>query len=155
MTFARRLFAKLILRLHRMRRGMTLGVRALLINDDDQVFLVKHTYMPGWYLPGGGVEPGETFHDALVKEVREECNLALTDEGILLAILQNARVSKRDHVALYHCPSFEVIGPPDVPNREIQDAKFFPIRDLPTDASPATVKRIREFLNQGPYPEIW
>ena len=43
----------------RLSRGMTLGVRGLLIKDD-RVVLVKHSYVPGWYLPGGGVEPGES-----------------------------------------------------------------------------------------------
>ena len=40
----------------RFARGMTLGVRAACFNADGQIFLVRHTYVPGWYMPGGGVE---------------------------------------------------------------------------------------------------
>src|SRR4029077_7629579 len=46
-------------------RGMTLGVRAVILDSENRVFLVRHTYVSGWHLPGGGVEPGETFRDAL------------------------------------------------------------------------------------------
>ena len=53
----------------RFARGMTLGVRALVIGEDRRVFLVKHSYVSGWHLPGGGVEAGETLIDALIREL--------------------------------------------------------------------------------------
>src|SRR3974390_1630148 len=59
-------------------RGMTLGVRAVILDRDNRVFLVKHTYVSGWHLPGGGVEPGETFRDALRRELAEEGRIELT-----------------------------------------------------------------------------
>ena len=56
-------------------RGMTLGVRAACFDEAGHIFLVRHTYIPGWHLPGGGVERGETAIEALFKEMREEGNL--------------------------------------------------------------------------------
>ena len=44
---------------------MTLGVRAVVLDGENRVFLVKHCYVSGWHLPGGGVEVGESFLDAL------------------------------------------------------------------------------------------
>ena len=37
-------------------RGMTLGVRAAAFDEGGRVFLVRHSYVPGWHMPGGGVE---------------------------------------------------------------------------------------------------
>ena len=59
----------------RFSRGLTLGVRAVVLDAEGRVFLIKHSYAAGWHLPGGGVEAGETLVEALARELREEGNI--------------------------------------------------------------------------------
>ena len=99
-------------------RAMTLGVRAVVLDGEEQVLLVMHTYTPGWHLPGGGVEIGETVHQALAKELLEEAGVTMQAEPVLHGVFFNARISRRDHVAVFVVRDFAWSGPP-APNREI------------------------------------
>src|SRR6476659_8510637 len=102
----------------RFARGMTLGVRGLVIDDAGRILLVQHSYVRGWHLPGGGVEPGETMLQALARELAEEGNIELTAIPKLHALYFNKRASRRDHVALYVVRDFRQTALPK-PNREI------------------------------------
>jgi 8-oxo-dGTP pyrophosphatase MutT (NUDIX family) len=99
----------------RFARGATLGARAMVIDGTGRVFLVKHSYVDGWHLPGGGVETGETMLTALARELAEEGNIRLAGEPKLHGLFFNSRMSRRDHVALYVVREFTQDGAP-VPN---------------------------------------
>jgi 8-oxo-dGTP pyrophosphatase MutT (NUDIX family) len=134
----------------RFARGMTLGVRGVVLDGDDRVFLVKHTYVAGWYLPGGGVETGETFRDALARELMEEGRIELLGEPKLHGIFFNSYASRRDHVAVYVIRQFRQDRLPE-PNREIAACGFFAADALPLDATEGTRLRIAEVLeNKAP-----
>jgi ADP-ribose pyrophosphatase YjhB (NUDIX family) len=138
----------------RVSRGLTIGVRAVIFDSKQRVFLVKHTYLAGWHLPGGGVETGETLLAALERELREEGNIELAAPPVLHAVYFNRRVSRRDHVVLYVVRSFRQTTPPQ-PNHEIAAHGFFATAELPADTSRATRERIAEVLTGRPAAEIW
>jgi ADP-ribose pyrophosphatase YjhB (NUDIX family) len=138
----------------RFARGLTLGVRGLVIDAERRVFLVEHSYVAGWHLPGGGVEPGETLTTALARELREEGNIELTAPAALFAVYFNHRISRRDHVALYVARSFRQSAPPR-PNHEIVAHGFFALDSLPTGATAATRRRIEEVFAGRTVAEIW
>ena len=138
----------------RLTRGLTLGARGLIFDGNGRVFLVKHSYLPGWHLPGGGVEPGETLLAALARELREEGNIELIDPPLLHAVYFNRRVSPRDHVALFVVRSFHQTAPPQ-PNGEIIAHGFFATDALPADTSRATRERIAEVQTGRVAAEIW
>jgi 8-oxo-dGTP pyrophosphatase MutT (NUDIX family) len=138
----------------RFSRGLTVGVRALILDPRGQVFMVKHSYVAGWHLPGGGVETGETLISALTRELREEGNIELVEPPALFGIYFNRHVSLRDHVALYVVRSFRQSAPPQ-PNREIIDHGFFALAALPRDTTRATRERIAEVLEGRSVAQFW
>jgi 8-oxo-dGTP pyrophosphatase MutT (NUDIX family) len=129
----------------RFARGMTLGVRAVVLNGENRVFLVKHSYVTGWHLPGGGVEVGETFRDALQRELAEEAGIELSGEPALHGLFFNSHVSRRDHVAVYLIRHFRQDRLPE-PNHEIVACGFFEVGALPADTTEGTRLRISEVL---------
>lgn len=138
----------------RFSRGMTLGVRGLVRDDAGRVFLIRHSYVDGWHLPGGGVEPGETLSQALARELKEEGNIEMTRPPRFAGIYFNPRASRRDHVALFVIEHFRQPAPP-VANYEIVEHGFFPPDALPVETTPATRARIGEILDGLVASERW
>src|SRR4051812_836271 len=93
------------------RRPVTLGVRAL-IHDRaaGTVLLIRHTYVPGWQLPGGGGETGETTDRARARGLREECEVTRTAPAALRWVHFNRQSSRRDHVLFYLVSDFRVLA---------------------------------------------
>jgi len=135
-------------------RGMTLGVRAVVLDADNKVFLVRHSYIAGWYLPGGGVDYGETMEQAMRRELKEEGDIDVTGDVVLHGIFLNSHISRRDHVAVYVVRHFRQDRLP-APNREIIECGFFDTAMLPEGATPGTRLRIAEVLDGKPLMATW
>jgi ADP-ribose pyrophosphatase YjhB (NUDIX family) len=138
-----------------LRRPMTLGVRGLVFDRKaNAIFLIRHTYVPGWQLPGGGVETGETMEESLAREFAEEGNIVFTAPPVLKSIHFNRRSSRRDHVGFYLIEAFAQ-STPKKPDREIAEAGFFPLDALPDDTTPATHRRINEIFHGTAVSADW
>jgi ADP-ribose pyrophosphatase YjhB (NUDIX family) len=136
------------------RRPMTLGVRAIALDPEGRVFLVRHTYVPGFHLPGGGVERGETALQSLLRELEEEGRLQGGDEPRLIGFYYNPRHSRRDHVALYLVRDVRQTKPRK-PDWEIAESGFFPLDALPQETTTSTRARIAEYLQQAAPASVW
>jgi ADP-ribose pyrophosphatase YjhB (NUDIX family) len=136
------------------RPRLTLGVRLAAFDAEGRVFLVRHSYLPGWYLPGGGVETGETARDAVMREAREEGGLELAAEPALFHLYHNVAPGRRDHVALFVAHGVSAAG--ERPRGlEIVEAGFFEPGKLPETATPATRARVGEVLGGRPAGDLW
>jgi 8-oxo-dGTP pyrophosphatase MutT (NUDIX family) len=147
--------ARAFLMYARFRRGMTFGARAAVFDDEDRVFLVRHTYTPGWYLPGGGVEPGETVEAAVRRELLEEAGIVPRRPPELFGIYLNAHQSRRDHVAVFVCRDWSRVRELKLPNMEIADAGFFAPAGVPADTTAGTRRRLAEIVDGGERAAVW
>ena len=132
-------------------RGMTLGVRGMVTDSENRVLLVKHTYLAGWYMPGGGVERGETAEEALCRELVEEAGVRVTGRPSLVSLHSNNLKYRGDHVLIYRVTEWEACPATSV--GEIEDIQWFAHDDLPADITPSTRRRIDEvFRGEAAHP---
>jgi 8-oxo-dGTP pyrophosphatase MutT (NUDIX family) len=124
-------------------RPRTLGVRGLVVDDQGRVCIVRHTYMPNWYLPGGGVKRSETLVDAVRRELAEEAGIVMTGgpHG-LVGAYSNHRGHKRDVIVIFEVTDWKQAGHA---SPEIAEIRFVAPADLPAEASPSTRLRIAEW----------
>lgn len=134
-------------------RSMTMGVRVAAFDDMGRIFLVRHTYIRGWHLPGGGIERGETALEAVHKELQEEGNLVVQGEVELLAVFYNTHVTNRDHVLFYKCNVEQTKTKQN--DHEIAEAGFFDLTRLPDGVTSATQRRIDEIAAGLGHPVKW
>lgn len=138
----------------RFSRPMLLGVRAVVIDAAGRVFLVRHSYVPGWHLPGGGVELGETLLISLARELREEGNITIEGAPVLHGVFFNRKVGNRDHVAVYIVRGFRQSGP-RLPDGEIVECGFFPLDQLPAGTTRSARARLAEVFCGAPLSPLW
>ena len=124
----------------------TLGVRILVVRQN-LILLVKHTYTPGWYLPGGTIEKNESALQAAVREINEEVGIIPKTPPTLFGFYHNPSYGRDDYVATYLCEDFT--ENPKVPCHEIAELKWFDVDNLPEDISPGTQRRILEYLGKA------
>jgi 8-oxo-dGTP pyrophosphatase MutT (NUDIX family) len=136
------------------RKRLTVGVRAVLL-DGKKVLLVRHTYLPGWQFPGGGVEPRETAEMAAARETMEETGYATDGRPTLLGLYLNRIAGgARDHVAVYIWREFR--GQHEFkPNIEIAECEWFEVDALPADVELGTARRVREICDKTKPAAEW
>ena len=135
---------KIAYQLNRLRRmalrPLTLGVKVMLIRDE-QVLLVRHTYQPGWFIPGGGMKRGETLEEAARREAWEELGAKL-GEVTLFGIYSNIRSYRNEHIAVFVCHAFTLADKQDY---EIAESAFFPTGSPPPDTDRGSRHRLQEY----------
>ena len=149
-----RLIRATLQRYWRHSRGLTLGAQGVVLDAENRVLLIRHTYRPGWHFPGGGVEKSETVEDALKRELLEEAGVEMEAPPELFGLYANHRIFPGDHVALFIVRSWRQMSVPK-PNAEIAEQKIVPWNALPEGTNAPTRDRILEIMGTRPRSPHW
>jgi 8-oxo-dGTP pyrophosphatase MutT (NUDIX family) len=135
----------------------SIGVCAIISDAEARILLVKHSYRPGWCLPGGGLQRGETPLATLTRELREEVGLELVGTPRLLQVYLQSWFGMADYPILFHIDAAtQTRGTAHLADRlELIEIGWFAARDLPTDTDPSVRARIAEWLGEQPFGVDW
>lgn len=120
----------------RILRPVRLGARIVPVRADGQLLFVRHSYMPGWFFPGGAVDRGETTEAAALRELWEETGLRPTAAPTFVGIQFAEEAGVSDHVTVYAVP---VTGTPQAQGWEISEICFAPA-DAPPEPLTASMQ---------------
>ena len=130
-------------------RPVVIGVRVMMIRNGE-VLLLRQTYTRGWFMPGGGVDRGETLDAAARREAAEETGAELHNLS-LVGAYTNLAEWRTDHNILFLSTDFTLSGKPDL---EVAELRFFPLDALPDDLLPGHRQRIREYCEHQVPPQF-
>lgn len=131
--------------------GKVVGARALVVRNQ-QVLLVSHTYNEGWYTIGGVVEKGESPFNAIKRELIEEAGINVTEKPKLINVYHSLNRGKDDYVFFY---CVEAFNESTFSSFEIEEARWFSLDNLPKDITPATKRRIEEYMGTRKITDQW
>ena len=144
----------LLQRYWRLTRSLTLGAQAIVADAQGRVLLVRHGYHPGWHLPGGGVEFGETIESTVVRELEEETGVAVEGRPRLLGIYAHFEDFPGDHITVFIVDRWNRPRVP-LPNREIVEQGFFARDALPDGTTRGTRRRLDEAFDGAERAAHW
>lgn len=132
------------------------GAAAIIVNEKGQILMQSRADRDKWGLPGGCQELGERFKDTIIREVKEETNLMVSECDLeLIDIVSGA--SRRNNypngdvvinnTALYCIKNYSGELKWD---EESKDMKFFDLDNLPQNQNdPDLINIYRKTLNRG------
>lgn len=148
------------------------AARVLLFDEHDRVLLFHGVDSstpdanPWWFTPGGGLEPGETPHEAAVREVKEETGFTLGSvsgpvyEQEMDFAFEDVQLHQYEQFFVAHVQEFEIDhhGWTDLEKRSMLGARWWSLNDLESTTEtiyPAILAElVRTELGRGTYPSL-
>lgn len=120
----------------------SIGVFAIIRNENGQMLLSHRKDMDIWNLAGGGVEDGESPQTAIKREIKEETGLTVSIKRL---VALNPKPQKNELVLTFEC---EIEGGKLTETDEADRHGWFPPDNLPTNIPPKHLERIRHFIEK-------
>jgi ADP-ribose pyrophosphatase YjhB (NUDIX family) len=126
------------------------GVRAIILNDREEILLQRRTDLDCWGLPAGSVELGETALEALKREVREETDLEVRcaePMALYSGPSQRFRYPNGDEIQGFSVAFIvrDWIGKPRADGVEGSEVRFWPVDALPRNLVAIHARTLEDF----------
>lgn len=152
MSFLSRAGMRIFVGLKALGSPVAFGACAIIEDEAGRVLLVRHSYQPGWHLPGGGVGAGEPPSEAVLRELKEEIGLVKSDPPLLMGVFTRKVGWATNVIALYRVPGAEIAFKP---NFEIREIQWIDPSAPPSGTTAATRKRLAEFKGDVAQASYW
>lgn len=128
--------------MHAANPKFLVGVVGLVKDEENRVLLLEHRFRPPypWGLPGGFIDRGETFEQALIRELQEELGLEVVVEPGVFDVELN---QLGDYVTVTMEARTTIKSPPEPRSREIVKGEFFGPGVLPEGTYPHHAALVR------------
>ena len=131
------------------------GAAAIIVNDKGQILLQSRTDNERWGLPGGCQELGERFEETVIREVKEETNLDITEDNLELVGIISGGTRRKEYpngdvvinnTALYCVKNYTGEVKWDSESKEM---RFFDLDNLPENQhDPDLVEAYIKYINK-------
>lgn len=118
----------------------TVGVFAIIFDDQQRVLLCHRRDYDLWNLPGGTMEKGESPWQGVIREVKEETGLDVEVERLLGVY---SKPDKGDIVFSFLC---KIVRGASTLTDEADQIEYFEFAQLPANTVPKQVERIQDAL---------
>jgi ADP-ribose pyrophosphatase YjhB (NUDIX family) len=138
----------------RLTRSQTLGVQGIVVRGGTEVLLIRHSYVRGWHLPGGGVERDENLEQSLRRELLEEAGIEIVGRPRLHGVFSNFQRSKGDHIAIFVIHDWQQVEARSA-KLEIIEQRYFSLYSLPSGLIDGARRRLQEVFENRPTSAEW
>jgi ADP-ribose pyrophosphatase YjhB (NUDIX family) len=140
--------------------SMVPSANVIVVNDQDEILLIRRTDNGNWAVPGGGMDLGESITDAAIRETQEETGITCKITG-LVGIYTNPR-----HVILYTSngevrQEFSIVFTAQPvsgklrPSNESSEPQWVTPEVIPNlRMHPSMRQRIQHYLDRRPEPHL-
>ncbi len=133
-------------------RPALFGATAIAEDEQGRVLLVRHSYTPGWSLPGGGVDHGEAPDVAVIRELEEEVGLTGSSPPELFGLYTRKVAWFSNVIVVYRLRNARIAFKP---NLEIREVMFCDPASPPSGTQTGTLHRLAELTGQTPRSPYW
>ena len=140
--------------------SMVPSVNVVVINDQDEILLIRRSDNDNWAVPGGGIELGESMTQAAIRETREEsgvdCEITglvgiYTDPKHVILYTSNGEARQEFSIVLTARP----VGGKPTPSNESSEVRWVSRADIPDYTMDRSMSlRVRDYLDTNGTPRL-